>query len=302
MKDLTNMRFGYLTCICRGENQGKKTTWNFICDCGEHVRNKRTDFLTQNSMCKKCDSLYRKGLLLNPSGELHPQIEDLRHRKYGKLEPKYIVESQNRGIHWMCECDCGNTKVVSSHDLKMGTVQSCGCLHSVVEKTGTKYGMLTIVKKVDVTRHGKIKYLCKCECENTCTVIGSDLRNGNQISCGCIKSKGERKIIEILNSNQINFEKEATFDDCKDIYRLPFDFKINRLNNFYLIEYDGKQHFGVKHSWSSFEYEKIKKHDEIKNEWCKQNNITLIRIPYTIYDSLCIEDLIPETSKYIIEN
>ena len=39
----------------------------------------------------------------------------------------------------------------------------------------------------------------------------------------------------------------------------------------------------------------------IKNNWCKTNNIPIIRIPYTHYDTLTLEDLVLNTSKYIIE-
>lgn len=41
-------------------------------------------------------------------------------------------------------------------------------------------------------------------------------------------------------------------------------------------------------------------HDKLKNQWCKENNIPLIRIPYTRYNDLCIEDLLLETSNFII--
>ena len=43
----------------------------------------------------------------------------------------------------------------------------------------------------------------------------------------------------------------------------------------------------------------IMKEKAIKNQWCKDNNIPLIRIPYTHLNNLCIEDLILETSKFI---
>ena len=36
------------------------------------------------------------------------------------------------------------------------------------------------------------------------------------------------------------------------------------------------------------------------SEWCKENNIPLIRIPYTHYDDIIIDDLKLETSKFII--
>lgn len=43
-----------------------------------------------------------------------------------------------------------------------------------------------------------------------------------------------------------------------------------------------------------------KKHDKIKNEYCKNKNIPLIRIPYTHFEKICLEDLLLETSNFII--
>lgn len=74
---------------------------------------------------------------------------------------------------------------------------------------------------------------------------------------------------------------------------LPFDFYVN---NEYLIEYDGIQHFDKN---TKFNYEYTHKHDLIKNEWCKNNDIILIRIPYTHYEDLCLDDLKIETSNFI---
>ena len=44
----------------------------------------------------------------------------------------------------------------------------------------------------------------------------------------------------------------------------------------------------------------IQERDTYKNQWCKENNIPLIRIPYTHLNDLCLEDLLLETSKFII--
>lgn len=53
--------------------------------------------------------------------------------------------------------------------------------------------------------------------------------------------------------------------------------------------------------WDTQEYfEKTQQRDNYKNQWCKDNNIPLIRIPYIHYDDLCIEDLMLETTKFRI--
>lgn len=91
----------------------------------------------------------------------------------------------------------------------------------------------------------------------------------------------------------INYEVEKKFCTCKDQKELPFDFFIN---NQYLIEYDGEQHFKED---NFFNYDYTHNHDLIKSNWCKENNIPLIRIPYTHYNSLNLNDLLLETSEFI---
>ena len=88
-------------------------------------------------------------------------------------------------------------------------------------------------------------------------------------------------------------KQKKKFETCKDKSYLPFDFFVE---DKYLIEYDGIQHFDKD---SLFDYEYTHSHDIIKSQWCKDNNIPLIRIPYTHYDELCIEDLLLETSSFI---
>ena len=100
------------------------------------------------------------------------------------------------------------------------------------------------------------------------------------------KSKGETKIRIFLTNNNIQFEKEKRFKKCRDKNPLPFDFYLPQYN--VCIEFDGIQHFNP----SSFVYgntsekEKLKnlqyiqKHDQIKNNYCKNNKIDLLRIRY----------------------
>lgn len=88
------------------------------------------------------------------------------------------------------------------------------------------------------------------------------------------KSTGEIAVEKSLNILGIAFEKQKTFENCKLQQYLRFDFYIPSLNT--CIEYDGEYHY--KNIRDSLEY--TKKRDEIKNKYCKDNNIKLVRIPY----------------------
>ncbi len=107
---------------------------------------------------------------------------------------------------------------------------------------------------------------------------------GTHISgCGCPKcnifSKGEILIENFLNSLDINFSKQQTFDDCRYINKLKFDFYLPNYN--LCIEFDGEQHFRPIRYFGgkqAFELQKVK--DNIKNKYCRLNNIHLIRFRY----------------------
>lgn len=88
---------------------------------------------------------------------------------------------------------------------------------------------------------------------------------------------------------------------CKEEtgYGFKFDFYIN---NQYCIEYDGDIHFGATHGWNDENHFKnTQKRDELKNQYCFNHNIPLIRIPYTHLKNLTIQDIILETSNFIVK-
>ena len=109
----------------------------------------------------------------------------------------------------------------------------------------------------------------------------------NGVGCPlCNESIGNNKIRMFLINNNIDFETEETFDDCEYIKQLRFDFYIQQYN--LCIEFDGEQHF-EKVNWNGKmtdeeleENLKLNKlRDQIKNDYCKNNNINLLRIKYT---------------------
>ena len=93
-------------------------------------------------------------------------------------------------------------------------------------------------------------------------------------------SYGETKIFNILKNKNLCFETQKRFKDCKDKRTLPFDFYLPDYN--LCIEYDGRQHFeSVEIFGGEQNFQIQQKHDKIKNNFCKENNIDLLRIKYT---------------------
>jgi len=125
-----------------------------------------------------------------------------------------------------------------------------------------------------INNRTKIKIKCK-KCGKIFFQSSDDHLKG-KIGCDCIiKSKGETIISNFLLKENIQFENQKRFDNCKNIHTLPFDFYLSKYN--LLIEYDGRQHFNIN---TIFYTPEIVKNDKIKTNFCLINNIKLLRIKY----------------------
>ena len=95
----------------------------------------------------------------------------------------------------------------------------------------------------------------------------------------CKESKGEIRIAKYLAENKIPSSREKVFDGCKNERFLPFDFYLYDKN--LIIEFDGRQHFEPVQRFGGEEgLEKTKINDNIKNQYCIDNDIKLIRVSY----------------------
>ena len=175
----------------------------------------------------------------------------------------------------------------------MRSVKGKWCNKCQVEDlTNQTFAYLTPISYVGQTKDRKALWLCKCKCGNEIIISASNLKTGNSKSCGCLKeSAGEMKIREILEQQNIKFETQKTFETCRFISTnalARFDFYLPEYH--ILIEYDGIQHFIQRNNWEKLE--DVQKRDNYKTQWCKENNISLIRIPYTDYIKLSKEYLL----------
>ena len=71
----------------------------------------------------------------------------------------------------------------------------------LVDLTGQKFGRLTVVKRTE-NKGEKPCWLCKCECGNEKVVRGSDLKSGNTVSCGCLRSEKNSEKMKQLNEEK----------------------------------------------------------------------------------------------------
>jgi len=95
----------------------------------------------------------------------------------------------------------------------------------------------------------------------------------------CSESNGEQIIRNYLSEKNIEFIPQKSFKGCDYKRPLKFDFFLTELNT--CIEFDGIQHFKpVDFFGGTPSYLENLKRDNIKNDFCKKNNIKLIRIAY----------------------
>ena len=119
--------------------------------------------------------------------------------------------------------------------------------------------------------------------------------------CGCShchESKGEKAINKFLSKNNISYKRQHKFSDCKNIFQLPFDFYIPNIRT--VIEFDGKQHFEPLEYFGGLKtYERLKHNDNIKNSYCEDSFINIIRIRYDQINN--IDHILFENLKYRVD-
>lgn len=305
--DLTGQKFGRWTVLRFDKKDTYGTRWMCRCDCGNIA-----SVLASNLRAGKSKSC---GCLISEvrKQKLTEQREDLSGKTFGYLRVIEWAGVQKKYSMWKCQCICGNITMAPGTRLLNGSRTSCGCSHarrlSLLGKnakdiTKQKFGKLTALYPTDKRDITATIWHCLCDCGEYSDVSIHNLITGNTSSCGnCgLRSKGESRIKEILSQNNISFLREKTFDDCRFLdtnFKAKFDFYVD---NKYIIEFDGIQHFSSKSGvWDRDDsLENRRTRDRYKNEWCHNNNIPIIRIPYTHLNDLSLEDLIPETSRFLL--
>lgn len=199
-----------------------------------------------------------------------------------------------------CRCECGTIKSVRVLNILYGYSKDCGCgRKAILRETETKnlvgqrFGKLTVIELLEESNKFKRRqYRCKCDCGNEIITSSICLIGGHTKSCGCLNSYYNMYIDQFLTNNNINHTSE--YPVKIDGVRYRFDFYLPDYNLF--IEYDGEQHYIVPRYYGNNveaneqTLRKTQEHDKIKNQYCKDNKINLLRIPY--WDQKNIDSII----------
>ena len=257
-----------------------------IITCKEH----NLDFLqtpekhlsSKSGGCPKCNTI-GKGKLIN---ELFIEKSNSLHsNKYDYSMTEYI--SSNTKVDIICRIHGIFNITPNSHLNGRGCSKCSGNYKYKIDDLLNLYNNMYDDYIYDFTNYKNIKskIIVKCPKHSSFETSAELLLNGYGCSSCGKKSNGEECISRYLISNKIEYIKQKSFEGCVYKNKMQFDFFLPDFN--LCIEFDGIQHFRPIEYFGGINAlnEQINK-DNIKNKFCYNNNIKLIRIPYYEYDNI----------------
>ncbi len=239
--------------------------------------------------CSYCGLASRSEKRKLPISEFVKRANETHNNKYdySKVEYKNLHDE----VEIVCPVHGVFKQEVNSHLRGYGCA-SRGCsrktlnLEGFIERSNKTHNNKYDYSKVEyITNWIKVKILCPVHGEFD-QIPRSHLEGHGCLFCN--NSKGEELIQNFLMSKNISFRSEKKF---KELGQKRFDFYLPELNT--IIEYDGIHHFEPVEYWGGEDnLTKIKENDKIKNKFCKDNSINLLRIPYTEF--INIEKILSE--------
>ena len=246
------------------------------------------------------------------------RVIDLTNQDFGYWHVLSRAENNKSGqAMWLCKCTkCGETeKIVAGGHLRSGRSKACEkCRQkamssaNIKNEVGKDYGFLHVDRMAtedEKPRKDRTGIYWNCTCtkcgRKNVIIFGDYLRKGETKSCGCINSYNESKICQMLDTMNIKYIQQKRFTGLSSTGRpcdeLMFDIAIyNQDILLYIIEFDGIQHFERGHFYDN--YDVTHRNDLIKNKYCFDNKIPLIRIPYDV--DYTLNDLKLETTRFLL--
>ncbi len=231
--NLINQTFGRLTVLEYSYTKNKRAYWKCQCSCGKMITTSTN--LLRSGKTKSCGCLSRDNTIarnIASKGISKGYKDDLKNQRFDRLivlEFSHVDKFSKS--HWKCQCDCGNTIIVSAGSLKKGHTKSCGCLRKEIASehgkqykdiTGQRFGKLTAISTDHQDKNGHYSWKCQCDCGNITVVRSADLLYGSTKSCGCLRENPLANASYIYNgykykSIKRGYDFNITFEDFLDL-------------------------------------------------------------------------------------
>lgn len=114
-------------------------------------------------------------------------------QRFGKLT---VTEDSGQrsgaSVLWRCTCDCGGEVLAKRYQLLSGNLTDCGYIprqyaskKQAEDLTERRFGELTVLRRAENDKSGKVCWVCRCDCGNELDVCTGSLLHGLTRSCGC---------------------------------------------------------------------------------------------------------------------
>ena len=280
------------------EYKNNRMPLEFRCECGK-IFSKSWSTIVQNKTCK-CRSCARKdGWKYNRGRENFNEDACREFISYG-FYPQEDIGTSKRKV--LCKDENGYLGYISLENVRRN--KHFSIFSTVFNEKNLLYNLnqyaenngynTKVIAYYGGSKSTEILIDCVCECGEEFRTCVGNFTTQNKVRCGkCSKSQSNiEHLVEIeLKSLGIKFEKQKRFDECRNPitnYPLPFDFYIQDKNM--CIEVDGEQHYKASKFYSSetneeanVELNNRKYKDCLKDKFCVNNGITLVRIPYKAF-------------------
>ena len=253
-------------------------------DCGNVFKMSAYLFLTVGQRCPAC-RYKRGGRVRNIKSKF--EFEDRVKREGGgeyQLLTPYVNSRTDVTIKHL---KCGKVYQVKPSKFLIG--QRCPYCYGNIKKSDSQFKQ-EVYRQVDKEytvlgkyKNNKTKILIRHnKCDRVFKMTPDGFLRGERCPY-CNRSKGELMVERILKKRGVKSISQKRFDDCINPHsnrKLPFDFYLPDYN--LCIEYDGEQHYGPNRIFDKRDsYKNRQYRDRLKDKYCKDHNIKLIRIPYT---------------------
>ena len=239
----------------------------------------REDRLKKEAFDKIQIKLKEKGYLMCPTiyqgNDIKVPYICSKHKDKGIQWIDWIHLKTDRGCRF-----CGKERMAEAQKYPYSEVKQ------MIESSGKNK---LISRKYKAYNSYNLRITCEDCGERFTTSLGLFLKGKTKCN-NCNSSKGEQKVTEVLSSHNINFKREYKIFTKEFEYPLRLDFYLK--DKKIAIEYDGEQHFkpvdfnGLGKEFAENALIVQIKRDKIKNKYCEEKGIKLIRIPYTDFDNI----------------